>query len=77
MTLEQVRLFFRNFGLETGLESETVSLEKLEKIVKAAVQWHGADFGRYVMDCFIPISEEVKPGQYKLTHYDFDLFHAV
>lgn len=82
MHLEQVKRFFMNFGLQVGLESESVSIETYEKIQKAAVKWHGVDFGRYVADCFIAVSEPrpskgSAPPIYKLSHYDFDLFHAV
>lgn len=76
MHLEQVKLFFSNFGLTMGLEGEMVSVEKYEQIQKAAAKWHGVDFARYVANCFIAISEEVKTGRYQLSHYDFDLFHA-
>ena len=55
MTRIQVYEFFANFGIVAGVKYKPISHKRLTCIVRTAGTWYGAEFAKFVFDCFVPL----------------------
>ena len=63
MTLNQITLFFANFGYQKDKESKPASLKRYTVVVTTGARWFGPLFGQFVADCFVPIGKPEGPGE--------------
>lgn len=73
ITPAQVALFFRNFGIEQGVDYKPLSSDRYVIIITTACRWYGTQFARFVATCFTTYDGDtiVKPDN-DTDKYHFD-----
>ncbi len=70
MTFPELKAFLLSYNVVPRV---TITLDKFDRLLTAALATHGHDICAWLMDCFMPEGEAVEPGyEDSCSHYYFE-----